>query len=105
VNPDEKLIMYGFSALILIAPLVFWAALRLAVLIGFSVTAETITLIRLLRWSIWISAALLVVLYFAGVLRLDAWPLATALGASAAGLALPQTWARKCIARNASANP
>lgn len=105
MNPDEKLIMYWFTALIVIAPLAFWAALRLAVLIGYSVTAQTLFLIRLLRWSVWVSSALLVVLYIAGILRLDAWPLVAALGASSLGLALPQAWAKARIARDASANP
>jgi hypothetical protein len=105
VNPDEKQIMYWFAAAILIAPLALWAALRLAVLIGYSVTAETLSLIRLLRWSVLMSAALLLVLYFAGILRLDAWPLATALGGASVGLALPQAWAKERIARSASAAP
>lgn len=95
VDPYAKLVMYWFTVAIVVAPLGFWAALRVAVWIGYSVTADTLLLIRILRWSVWISALVLVVLYFAGVLRLDAWPLAAALGASSVGLSLPQAWVKK----------
>ena len=104
MNPDAKLIMYWFTVAILVAPLAFWASLRVAVSIGYSPTADTIFLILILRWSVWISAWVLVVLYLAGVLRLDAWPLAAALGSSSVGLALPEAWVKARIARKTSAD-
>lgn len=105
MNPGANLVMYCLTALILMAPLVFWAALRLAVSIGYSVSAETLYLVRILRWSVGIAAAVLVVLYFAGVLRLDAWPLAAALGACSVGLSRPQGWVKTRIAKEVSVHP
>jgi hypothetical protein len=105
VNPDAKLVMYWFTVGILIAPFAFWASLHIAVSIGYTLTMDTLYLIRILRWSVSASALLLVVLYFAGSLRLDAWPLAAALGASSVGLALPQAWVTARVIRNPSANP
>jgi hypothetical protein len=105
MNPDEKLVMYWFTALILIAPFAFWAALRLAILIGFSATAETLLLIQIFRWSVWAAALVLVVLYFMAIVRLDAWPLAVALSASSTGLSIPQRWLKARIAREASTHP
>jgi hypothetical protein len=105
MNPDEKLVMYWFVALIMIAPIALWAALRLAGSIGYPVTTATLFLIQILRWSVWISVLLLGALYFTGILRRDAWPLAVALSTCSAGLALPQGWVKARIAREASAHP
>jgi hypothetical protein len=102
MNPDAKLVMYCLVGLILIGPLAFWAALRLTVSLGCSVTAKTLALIKTLRWAAWISALVLIVLYLAGVLRREAWPLAAALGGCSAGLALPLSWAKERIARKVS---
>jgi hypothetical protein len=105
MNPDEKLVMYWFVALILIAPIALWAALRLAGSIGYPVTTATLFLIRIIRSSVWISALVLVALYFAGILRRDAWPLVVALSTSSVGLSLPQRWVKARIAREASIHP
>ena len=94
MNDDAKLVMYCVTALILIAPFAFWAALYTAVLIRRSIPANAVALIGILLPSGWIAALLLVILYFAGTLRLDAWPLAAALAVSSAVLLLPGAWLR-----------
>lgn len=97
MNPDEKLVMYCFTLLILIAPFAFWVGLYLAISVKHSLAMEAVLLIQALLWSGRISALVLVVLYFAGILRLDAWPLAAALAVSSAILLLPRAWLRARI--------
>lgn len=104
MDPDAKLVMYCLTLLILIAPFAFWGALYLAVLIRHSVAASAIPLIRTLIWSGWISALVLIVLYFAGILRLDAWPLAAGLAVASAVLFLPRSWLKARISRDAAAH-
>ncbi|HKR26010.1 MAG TPA: hypothetical protein VJS11_01100 [Acidobacteriaceae bacterium] len=104
VNPDEKLVMYCLTVLIVIAPLAFWGVLYLAVAIRPSVVyrCDHATPKSPLVWlDIGISAVHPILCEHS---RLDAWPLAAALGAFSGGLLLPEAWVKARADKQASAH-
>jgi hypothetical protein len=105
VNPDAKVVMYCVTVLILIAPFAFWGALSLVVSIRPSAAGRAALLIELLLPSGWVAALVLAVLYVAGTLRLDAWPLAAALAVSSAVLLLPRAWLRAKMSASPQSTP
>jgi hypothetical protein len=88
----QKLLLQTFGLLLIIAPLAFWAGLRLAVRHGHQIPNAVLPVIRTLRWIGWAIGVTLYIAGGTGFRGFHQWPLGTAILTFSLGLSFPERY-------------
>jgi hypothetical protein len=94
MDHTQRLLSQVGGLLLIIAPLVFWAGLHLAVRRGQRIPGAVLPVIRTLRWIGWATGFVLLIAYGTGLKLFHVWPLGTAILTLSIGLSFPERWVK-----------